>query len=664
MLDSISTLYMQLMQLSGKDNAYNTDYLNKGQEADPNAKEILIGHTNRPETQQVLSQLASNEFAVAVVGNKLVITGIVEALTPYAINYFVNNYLAEGSNGEVAGDLFYKEATDTVVLVDKGNPVYTIVRPQFGYSFLTDMCGQIFDVIYNKTGVEMPVKNDELFAGETHDENALEILVGDVSYDIVDETKRTVLPDEYCIKFVGSKIVIYAWYPEGMEAALDAFKEMLTYGCYTDPDGNTTVCIEKKDIAAVDESVGYYTDVPLDISGVRYNSVYNANDGAMMLYWGNATDAMLNTYAESLVADGYTLHQSLDNNSVHSVTYKKGKASVCAYFLKRLGQLRVVAQDNVAVLPVMPYEYEKICEPCVTQVGSYKLYTTSDYGDMGYIIRLEDGTFVIIDGGNGGGKWDPHVEDVYNKLLELKPAEMDEIVVSAWIITHGHGDHFGVLANFMKKYNDKITVKMLLGNDPSDIACEATDRGARVFDYNSVNGKFGGCVNVKIHTGQQFFFPGATITVLSTQEDVFPDAYSDFNSYAATIFDTVIKDTRFMWLADATQVKGTFLVKMYKEDLKCDVVQLAHHGNGTTVVVEVYQYCDPKKVFWPMGIGDHAHMNRYTYVYATRWVVDHVGWENVYILGNGYYTIWFEEVIETGGLTGGEVTDGDFTNDY
>ncbi len=661
-LDNVSLMYMKLIELSGKDNLLDTDYLPNGEEADSNAKEILVGHTNRPETEQVLSQLEANEFAVAVVGNKVVITGIVEMLTVHAVNYFIETYLADGADGKLAGDLFYKQSADTVTLIDRNEPVYTIVRPQYAFDGMMDLCLQLYDIIYETTGISIPVKTDELLFGETHDENAYEILIGDVSYDIVNEVKSNVMPDEYSIQFVGNKIIVYAWSAEGIAAALNVFSEMLEYGYYIDADGNTTVCIEKKNVASADESLNFYTDVPYEIDGRRYNSVYNAYDGAMMLYWDDATDDMLNTYAASLVADGFTLHQSLDNESVHSVTYAKGKVSVCAYILKRIGELRVIAQDNVSLLPVQPYEYEKICDPCVTQVGSYKSYDPkATWADMGYIIRLEDGTFVMID---GGLDWTQTVKDVYDKLVELKPPEMDEIIISAWFITHGHGDHYGVLKGFIREYSDKVTVKMLLGNDLPNLANGISEKPDRGFNYYSAVGKFGGCVNVKIHTGQQFFFPGATFTVLSTHEDVFPNAFNRYNEYATTVFDTVIEDTRFMWLGDAEVGRAGMLADVYKDALKCDVVQMAHHGSGNTVTTELYDLCDPDRVFWPVGYGENMHMNLYTHVGPTRHLVNMVGWENVYILGEGFHTIWFRDLPSTGGMNGSSTVEGTFTKEY
>ncbi len=74
-------------------------------------REILIGLTNRPETEQVQATLSESEFAVRVVGNKLVILGYTDALTVRAAEWFINNVV--GKQEILPGDYVY-QATYTV----------------------------------------------------------------------------------------------------------------------------------------------------------------------------------------------------------------------------------------------------------------------------------------------------------------------------------------------------------------------------------------------------------------------------------------------------------------------------------------------------------------------------------------------------------------------
>ncbi len=67
-----------------------TDYKDSKENAE--IKEILVGHTNRAESEQLLSTLKDDEYGIAHIGNKLVIVGATEELTATAVNYFLSTY--------------------------------------------------------------------------------------------------------------------------------------------------------------------------------------------------------------------------------------------------------------------------------------------------------------------------------------------------------------------------------------------------------------------------------------------------------------------------------------------------------------------------------------------------------------------------------------------
>lgn len=337
-----------------------------------------------------------------------------------------------------------------------------------------------------------------------------------------------------------------------------------------------------------------YLNIPQKIKGKCYDGIYDCYDGAVMFYWSDIDASALSAYKTALEKKGYTIYQEHEDRNVHAATYSDGTISVHAYYLKRVGELRVITQKT-AVLPVNPYSYKELCTPSVTQLGIYndpKVYT-----GMGYLIRLSDGTFVVIDGGIG---LEYNRDLLYELMNEQKPDGMDSIVISAWILTHGHGDHFGVLKKFLESYDDKVTVKMLICNDISDYVYATTEKGTRSFDYGSVVGHFGGCVMMKAHTGQKFYFPGATFTVLRTHEDVYPKTMHLYNDVSSVVVDAIVKDTRFLWLSDVEKASAPILQEMYGEDLKCDVMQIAHHGIGDGWD-ELYALCNPRIALWPAG---------------------------------------------------------------
>lgn len=382
-------------------------------------------------------------------------------------------------------------------------------------------------------------------------------------------------------------------------------------------------------------------DLPLMAGGRECDSSYDCHDGAMMLYWNCADESMFISYALELNTLGFSKHQELDNISVHSLTCYKDGLVIHTYYLKKTEELRVIIHKD-AVLPVNPYKYKKLCDVAVTQLGTYQDEVT--YVGMGYLIRLEDGTFVVIDGGQTP-EYDSKL--LYDTMLEQKPEGVDNIVISAWIITHGHGDHCGVLQYFMRERSEDITVRMMIGNDaPDNIYATCVDGFKRGFEFDSVNGKFGGCVYMKAHTGQQFFFPGISFTVLYTHEDFYPLNMVGYNDVSVVI-DATVKgevarsplksgETRFVWLSDVGQ---QCLIKMYGEEMECDVMQIAHHGIGGGWY-ELYQLCKPRIAYWPCGrtVLEYKDGIRFTRPYI-KFLMDTV--EQMIYRADGTHTFFF-----------------------
>ena len=344
--------------------------------------------------------------------------------------------------------------------------------------------------------------------------------------------------------------------------------------------------------------------VPNLLEGKPFDGLYDSYDGAAMMYWKNTTEDMMVSYTQILEENGFTKHQELNNSSIKTATYFKDNSSVHTYYLKRTKEFRVITQND-DYLPVNAYEYEKKCDVAVTQLDIF--HDASTYIGMAYLIRLEDGTFVIIDGGD---RIAANAELLYNTMREQLPAGVDDIVISAWIMTHGHhADHSGVLKEFIFDYSDKVTVKRLIGNDVSDLEFEKLN-GVRSFDYDSVIGNFGGCVYDKVHTGEQYFFPGVTFTILHTDEDVYPVDMWNYND-TSVVFDAKINTTglsnssedgviRFIWFGDIGSQPSGDISEMYAEDLKCDVLQICHHGIGGNHVT-LYTLCSPQIAYWPAG---------------------------------------------------------------
>lgn len=89
--------------------AVNTDWV-KGVSSEDRyeteAKEILLGDTNRRESKEIVASLEEDEYTVRIVGNKLVIAGGTDYATVAALKEFTKKYLSDkGTELKLSGDI-------------------------------------------------------------------------------------------------------------------------------------------------------------------------------------------------------------------------------------------------------------------------------------------------------------------------------------------------------------------------------------------------------------------------------------------------------------------------------------------------------------------------------------------------------------------------------
>ncbi|MBQ8850315.1 MAG: endonuclease/exonuclease/phosphatase family protein [Clostridia bacterium] len=93
-------------ECGGTEIEYEGDFIPRDEEPDSEAYEILIGDTNRPETQAQKEYLKDQTgYTIVREGNKLVLFGYTVTATVNAVNYFARNYIREPANAAEGGQL-------------------------------------------------------------------------------------------------------------------------------------------------------------------------------------------------------------------------------------------------------------------------------------------------------------------------------------------------------------------------------------------------------------------------------------------------------------------------------------------------------------------------------------------------------------------------------
>ena len=175
--------------------------------------EILIGQTNREESEIFLANLKWDDYGYGIVGNKLVIAGKNEDGTLAAFRAFIEHINASEDEG-----VFFDNTNK--LLVQKEYPHQSLSINGISVSELSILCNDealggvaqiIRDAIIDACGVALPIVTDK-------DVESLEntILVGDTKYVSVDRMDETTYPtgSEYYVHC--ADVVAHGWI--GLEA--------------------------------------------------------------------------------------------------------------------------------------------------------------------------------------------------------------------------------------------------------------------------------------------------------------------------------------------------------------------------------------------------------------------------------------------------------------
>ena len=607
-----------------------------------------------------------------------------------------------------------------------------------GNDYVYDRANLVASTIAKLTNSSCALKDDSNAA------TANEILVGKVAGRTEDDSVcNTLAPYEYAIAMVNGKLVLTGHSIETQQYAAYAFYDIMSNGLLgTESSGTTTYkgVYLPNNYKAVGTSLTNWgansttnKQKPTDrienalLPNLTFTDVADANDGSVVVvYRSGATLEAYNTYCAQLVAGGYTL---LAENSLKGsyfktfVNYENGITLVASYYAfegkgdytvgQQWGtnltekyfaysdpQIRVsVAHVSSVDLPtgeILKSEqtYVKLTDSAITAIDMGVAYNPAkdDKGEVigyvnnygtGFIIMLEDGRFIVIDGGqNGGGMqngYDPwaQVDTIYNILADLYkkahgviPTNENPITIAAWILTHSHGDHINAFWDFSHKYgagdlkcsttgcycgegayNNSVKVQYLLANAPArSIRYNAAEANEDITTNMETWQRYmGGFTYVKVHTGQIYYFANLTIEVLATVEDLYPQrvvTHNDtsnimrltFRSTTATKGIEVTLDnadtndgitkTSLMSTGDIYIHTSRFITSMFGNALKADMVSMGHHG-GPGAESSFYDMVAAETIWWSMNISSVCN----SYATKSSWyhrIDQYVAWGSSY----------------------------------
>lgn len=257
-------------------------------------------------------------------------------------------------------------------------------------------------------------------------------------------------------------------------------------------------------------------------------------------------------------------------------------------------------------------------EPEAAAVALYQLAPEKDSLMQSYVIKTENNKLIVIDGGiDGAGKdRSPYMPAALRSILGL--GNDDYFEVEAWFLSHAHKDHMYELSKMLANYSAESNYKINniyfdfpeFGSEeyPAANADMEISQIKQNFDkygqiigagenyYDQVNGAV---INAEaVAKGLSFEIDGVRIDVLQTWDK--SDGTSNIND-TSLVLRAVIGEQSVLFLNDLGSIGGRRLLATYGEELKSDIVQMAHHGQAG-VNKDVYQAIDAQVHLWPTPI--------------------------------------------------------------
>ena len=513
-------------------------------------------------------------------------------------------------------------AVTSVDIVRDGQAVFRVIRDEDAdtSAVVVSQSRSVIELIKKLTGTMLKLETDWVKRGSTLDSSTYEILMGVTDYPETKQVMDTLKYGECAVRLVGNKIVVFGYTDTTMAKAVTHLTSVL----------ESSVSEDKKSITLNVQDLEYFKSndeqmnaLPTYEGGV-FSAYYKAGNKSNEFIVGNTNPEEYQAYLKKLEANGYncyTTHQITDNLFA---TYTNDQYTVTVGYYDYETSARIIIEP---LAPAVGLESDNVYTPVTTSqitllgmeyVGSDGTYHSNG---LSVLIRLTDGRFIVVDGGFNRGK---HSTELMRHLKEQSAGYVKstkDITIAAWIITHPHGDHDGLLYG---RYSDfmGITVERVLANFLSETELSKADNSASVgenwgtnegFEYQNVlsAAKALKATVHQVHVGQVYWFADLKMEVLYTIESFGPKVCNALNTTSIVLRMEFGGETVYMSTGDATGNGMEICTKMYGDYMQSDIVQVCHHGYTTwgnnSGMVKAYEAINAATVLWPQGL--HAYPN-------------------------------------------------------
>ena len=435
--------------------------------------------------------------------------------------------------------------------------------------------------------------------GEANDPAQLQILIGDMGTPESNAVLADIGYGDWTVRFSGNKLVVAAYSEYALDSAITELIQQIKQ--HAGEDGSIVFPSDLSVTDTFDETANH---LPVYDSARAAQTIPEGDNTSLAVIRGTDMEEY-DRYLLKLETLGYRYHTGNVIGENCFATYYNDDYVIHAGFYAYESAARVTVEKKTALVGL---ESENVYTPTgvATSLSMLGLGTEANgyvNNGMSYVLQLADGSLLVIDGGLY-----EQADRMYAYMRTLVPE--GTITIAAWILTHNDGDHSQCMASFLPKYGEEVVLEQVIANFPHSYGYLESGTNENTAPLSAARAT--GCKIIKAHTGQKFYIRNAVVEILYSLDSCLPSTLSIFNN-SSLVFTLETEGDRMLFMGDASDEAAKILVGMYGDLLRCDILQLAHHGlrNGHGVnmpnTVSLYTLVRPEIVLWPTSW--HGYLN-------------------------------------------------------
>lgn len=281
----------------------------------------------------------------------------------------------------------------------------------------------------------------------------------------------------------------------------------------------------------------------------------------------------------------YVVGKRVELNALHPAGDARRQG--CEYILSK-GEVASVELQDTGYVQIYAKGDWFLYESCLKE-GQWKITqygTISGLQSMSYSMVSETGCFIMIDGG-----YDVDAPEI-SRLAEVFGNKVD-----LWICSHFHSDHIGGITELLKNPGELQIGEIWYPPVDFETYLTFAKEWDTIDTCEAFLNEIKGMDNVQtVSNGESKSFGGLEFFFLSAYTEGQPWTYEGNN--CGFVFRVKGDEETMLFCCDAgNEWMSQVLMDCYGDLLKCDYLQMGHHGNGG-LTAEAYQMTRPKVAFF------------------------------------------------------------------